>query len=94
MLFLITCGSYYLQTTLICIAGGTLGICFSILIRRTLLEMRPPLRFPEAVACTQVLRAGHSAGGGQALSALLAGGGLAALTKLAAGGLFLFDFNP
>ena len=81
----------YLQTTLICIAGGTLGICFSILIRRTLLEMRPPLRFPEAVACAQVLRAGHSAGGGQALSALLAGGGLAALTKLAAGGLFLFD---
>lgn len=81
----------YAQTTAICIVGGVLGICFSILVRRAMIEMRPPLRFPEAVACSQVLRAGHSAAGAGALAALLAGGALAALTKLCTSGLILFN---
>lgn len=49
-------------TTLICIAGGLLGIVFMVPLRRTLIVEDKTLKFPEGTACAQVLIAGESKG--------------------------------
>ena len=48
----------YAETTAISITGGLLGILFSVPIRRAVIGIKPPLRFPEAVACSALLKAG------------------------------------
>lgn len=49
----------YTETVIIAICGGVMGIMFSIPIRRALLiDVQPPLAFPEGVACANVLLAG------------------------------------
>ena len=72
-----TWGSFpYFQVAVLAICGGILGIMFSIPIRRAMIiEIQPPLAFPEGVACANVLKAGE-------------GGGTSAITvaKAAAGG--------
>ncbi len=45
-----------LETTLIAIAGGLLGIIFMIPLRRALIIDDPDLTYPEGVACAQVLK--------------------------------------
>ena len=48
-----------LETMIICIGGGVLGIMFSIPLRRTLVQ-KSKLPFPEGVACALILEAGNT----------------------------------
>lgn len=81
-------------TTLIALSGGLLGILMMIPMRRAIVVESPDLKFPEGVACAEVLRAGsadHDADGHAALGTQLVFGGLAAgaLVKFIAGFLGL-----
>lgn len=49
-------GFYYWQTVLIALLGGTLGVLFTIPLRRALLQDKT-LRYPEGVAISNVLKA-------------------------------------
>ena len=51
----------YLQGTLIMLIGGTLGVLFIIILRRSLVE-EAELPFPESVAASEIVKAGQ---GGQ-----------------------------
>ena len=53
----------YLQTTLIAALGGTMGVLFTIPLRRALI-VDAPLRFPEGVATAEVLKVGDTGGAG------------------------------
>ena len=53
----------YLQTTLIAALGGTMGVLFTIPLRRALI-VDSPLRFPEGVATAEVLKVGDTGSGG------------------------------
>ncbi len=53
----------YLQTTLIAALGGTMGVLFTIPLRRALI-VDEPLRFPEGVATAEVLKVGDTGGAG------------------------------
>ena len=56
----------YVTTTLIALSGGLLGVLFMIPMRRVFVVENTELKFPEGVACAEVLRAGedtHGAGG-------------------------------
>ena len=68
-------GFPYLASLLICVFGGTLGVMYSIPLRRALLT-QPDLPFPEGVACAEVLKCGV---GGQAEGEAEARAGLHAL---------------
>ena len=54
---------HYIQSTLIMIAGGVLGIMFVALLRRVLVEDKE-LPFPESVAASEIHKAGRSGGTG------------------------------
>lgn len=74
-------GSNYAYVTFLTFFGGCLGIAYSIPLRRALLiEIEPPLKFPEGVATAQVLRSGEK--GGKAVYAVGAGTLLGTTTKL------------
>src|SRR5579872_5771656 len=49
-------GFYYWQTVIIALLGGTLGVLFTIPLRRALLTDKT-LRYPEGIAISNVLRA-------------------------------------
>lgn len=55
---------HYWETTLIIMLGGTLGVVFMVPLRRALIVDRPDLTYPEGVACSKVLIAGHEGGAG------------------------------
>jgi putative OPT family oligopeptide transporter len=69
----------YVPTTAIAFFGGTLGVLFTIPLRRALI-LKAQLKFPEGVATGEVLKAGQSGGGGAKLIAMAGIGG--ALVKL------------
>jgi putative OPT family oligopeptide transporter len=77
----------YLETTLIALFGGVLGVLFTIPLRRALI-IDQPLQFPEGVATAEVLKAGAQGGGGIGVLAL--SGVIGALAKLGSGGLMLW----
>jgi len=52
-------GFPYLASCAVCVFGGTLGVMYSIPLRRALLS-QPDLPFPEGVACAEVLKVGSS----------------------------------
>lgn len=52
----------YLETTLIALAGGVLGVLMMIPLRRSLVVENTELRYPEGVACAEVLKAGDKGG--------------------------------
>jgi len=52
----------FLETTLIAMAGGTMGIVMMIPLRRPMIVEQKELRFPEGVACAEVLKAGDRGG--------------------------------
>jgi putative OPT family oligopeptide transporter len=90
----------YPTIIIISICGGVMGIMFSIPIRRALiLETKPPLAFPEGVACANVLKAGEEGGAsaGVVMKAAFIGGGLKILqgtnlaTEFLGGGFFIND---
>jgi len=77
-------------TTLVALSGGLLGILMMIPMRRAIVVESTDLKFPEGVACAEVLRAGaaeNDEGGQAALGTRLVFGGLAAgaIIKLLAG---------
>lgn len=50
----------FLETTLIAIAGGLLGVIFMIPLRKTLIKNEKKLIYPEGVACAHVLKSSSS----------------------------------
>tara|TARA_R110000868_G_C10961518_1_gene768570 strand:- start:3860 stop:5887 length:2028 start_codon:yes stop_codon:yes gene_type:complete len=75
----------YLYTTLIAIIGGTLGILFSVPLRRVLLSDKA-LTFPEGVAIGNVLKV-SAKGSGFGLKFLIQGGLVGALVAFCQNGL-------
>ncbi|VUZ26799.1 Uncharacterised protein [uncultured Comamonas sp.] len=84
-------GFPFWQTALICAAGGTLGVLYTIPLRRVMV-VQSSLPYPEGVAAAEVLRVGqaqrsHAANAGASLRNLGWGTGLAALFSFFSGGL-------
>lgn len=52
----------YLETTLIAMAGGVMGVVMMIPLRKPMIVEQKELRFPEGVACAEVLKAGDRGG--------------------------------
>lgn len=77
-------GFPFLATTAIAMAGGTLGVLFTVPLRRALV-VESQLKFPEGVAAGEVLKAGAEGGQGAKTLALAAVG--AAVLKFAQTGL-------
>lgn len=83
-------GFYYWQTVIIALLGGTLGVLFTIPLRRALL-LDKTLRYPEGVAIGNVLRA--SADKGTDVGALTTGGIVGALISLFQAGFQVLTDN-
>lgn len=79
---------YYWQTVLITLVGGTIGLIFSVPLRRVLLNDQT-LRFPEGTAIGQVLKAGEQGKGD--LSQLIYGGVIGGLISLFQSGFKLIS---
>lgn len=86
-------GFPFWQTALICAAGGTLGVLYTVPLRRVMVVQSPHLPYPEGVAAAEVLRVGdaqrhHEAGARKSdgLRQLGWGTGLAALFALFSNG--------
>ena len=52
----------FLETTLIAMAGGVMGVVMMIPLRKPMIIDQTELRFPEGVACAEVLKAGDRGG--------------------------------
>ncbi|HEZ4481715.1 TPA: oligopeptide transporter, OPT family [Neisseria meningitidis] len=84
-------GFPFWKTTLLCIAGGILGVIFTIPLRYAMV-VKSDLPYPEGVAAAEILKVGgHEEGdnrqGGSGIKELAAGGALAGLMSFCAGGL-------
>lgn len=80
-------GFPFWQTTLLCIAGGILGVIFTIPLRYAMV-VKSDLPYPEGVAAAEILKVGgHEEGddrqGGSGIKELAAGGALAGLMSFA-----------
>ncbi|BBB15862.1 oligopeptide transporter [Candidatus Rickettsiella viridis] len=80
----------YWQTVFIALTGGTLGVLFSIPLRRVLLADET-LRFPEGTAIGQVLKISEDTKGN--LKELVQGGALGAIIALFQGGFQIIADN-
>lgn len=87
-------GFPFWQTALICAAGGTLGVLYTVPLRRVMVVQSPHLPYPEGMAAAEVLRVGdaqrHQQEGAPRRSGLRElgwGTGLAALFALFSNGL-------
>lgn len=78
----------YWETTFIAMAGGILGVLFTIPLRKALI-VREKLMFPEGIATSEVLKTGTEAG--NSIKYLVWGGLLGAVMKLSEGALNLWD---
>ena len=78
----------YWETTLIALAGGVLGVLFTIPLRSALI-VKQKLTFPEGVATSEVLKSGEE--GGQAVKYLALGGLMGALVKFSEAGFKIWD---
>ncbi|HEV2613546.1 MAG TPA: oligopeptide transporter, OPT family [Gammaproteobacteria bacterium] len=74
----------YWHNFLIALVGGTLGVLFSVPLRKSFME-NPHLRFPEAQAITRVLQMEHEKAG--QIKNLLMGGALGGLLEFFQSGL-------
>ncbi len=81
-------GFSYLETALIALAGGVLGVLFTIPLRKALI-VEQKLTFPEGVATSEVLKSGSE--GGKAIKFLMIGGLAGAFVKLSESGLKIWD---
>jgi len=70
---------HYLESTIIMLIGGTLGVLFVTLVRRSLVE-EADLPFPESVAAAEIVKAGQ--GGQSGAGPVFVSMGLAALWEL------------
>lgn len=74
---------HFWTTSLIALAGGILGVVFMIPMRRVFVVESPELKFPEGVACAEVLRVGEATEAGETGAGLVfVGILLGALLKL------------
>lgn len=71
-------GFNYWETTMIAMAGGVIGVTMMIPLRKAMIIDQPELKYPEGVACAEVLKAGDR--GGQDMRGIFG--------ALAVGGLF------
>ena len=69
------------QTMLICAAGGTLGVLFTIPLRRAMV-VNSDLPYPEGVAAAEILKAGNHADGDSGVKDIAYGGVLAGLVAV------------
>ncbi len=74
----------YLETMLIALCGGVLGVFFTIPLRSALI-VRQKLMFPEGVATSEVLKSGEE--GGSAIKFLIAGSLAGAAVKFCEAGI-------
>ena len=74
------------QTMLICAAGGTLGVLFTIPLRRAMV-VNSDLPYPEGVAAAEILKAGNHADGDSGVKDISYGGVLAGLVAFLTNGL-------
>ena len=84
-------GFPFWQTTLLCIAGGILGVIFTIPLRYAMV-VKSELPYPEGVAAAEILKVGsHEEGdnrqGGSGIKELAAGGALAGFMSFCSNGL-------
>lgn len=77
----------YLETMLIALCGGVLGVLFTIPLRNALI-VQQQLKFPEGIATAEVLKSGEEAG--KSVRYLVMGALLGAGLKFAEGGLRLW----
>ena len=77
----------YLETTLIALCGGVLGVLFTIPLRSALI-VKQDLKFPEGVATAEVLKTGEK--GGDSVKYLLWGGLIGAGIKFIEAGFRLW----
>ena len=78
----------YLETALISLCGGVLGVLFTVPLRSALI-VRQKLQFPEGVATAEVLKTGEK--GGESVKYLLWGSLAGAVIKLAESGFKLWN---
>lgn len=78
----------YIETTLISICGGVLGVLFTVPLRSALI-VKEKLMFPEGVATAEVLKTGEK--GGDAIKYLIFGGLFGGLFKFGDEALKLFS---
>lgn len=78
-------GFPFWQTTLLCMAGGILGVIFTIPLRYAMV-VKSTLPYPEGVAAAEILKAG-SGGQDNGIREIAAGGLLAGGMSLLSGGL-------
>ena len=78
----------YLETMLIALCGGVLGVLFTIPLRSALI-VKQNLQFPEGVATSEVLKTGEKGGG--SVKYLLWGGIAGALAKFMEAGFKLWN---
>lgn len=69
----------FLETTLIAMAGGVMGVVMMIPLRKPMIIEQEELRYPEGVACAEVLKAGDR--GGAEMMGIFAALGLGAAFK-------------
>lgn len=74
------------QTMLICAAGGTLGVLFTIPLRRAMV-VNSNLPYPEGVAAAEILKAGNNADGDSGVKDIAYGGVLVGLVAFLTNGL-------
>lgn len=74
------------QTMLICAASGTLGVLFTIPLRRAMV-VNSNLPYPEGVAAAEILKAGNHADGDSGVKDIAYGGVLAGLVAFLTNGL-------
>ncbi len=78
----------YLETMLVALCGGVLGVLFTVPLRSALI-VQQNLQFPEGVATSEVLKSGEE--GGKAIRFLIWGSVIGAVIKLAESGLKLWN---
>ncbi len=78
----------YLETFLIALCGGILGVFFTIPLRSALI-VKLKLKFPEGVATSEVLKSGEE--GGKAIRYLVIGGLTGAVIKLFEAGFKIWE---
>lgn len=82
-----------LEVSAMALAGGLLGICFLLPLRRYLtVEEHGNLPFPDGTACAEVIVAGEE--GGENAKLLFIGGGLSALYAFCMKGLGMWKEEP
>jgi putative OPT family oligopeptide transporter len=79
---------HYWETTLIALLGGVLGVLFMIPLRRALIVEEKELKYPEGVACAEVLEVGEK--GGSGVFYVMLGIAISAVFKFLAEGVKVF----